>query len=124
MDDNAGQDQDFSVGGKDNTAAQPVEAAPDSAAPAQPASEEAQAASGQPDPADDNPETDTDGVADEGEGEAIENRDPEPELTGENPGDDNDVEEPTDLPEESFQADPDDRDGAGDTPDAPAQPEV
>lgn len=55
--DNAGQ--------KDTSAAQPVEAGPESAqqpAPPTPAPEEAEAAS--PDPEEDNPDTDTDGVDD------------------------------------------------------------
>lgn len=110
-DQNLGQDPETA---KDTSAAQPVDAAPESVSPATPASDVAEAASGQPDPADDNPETDTDGPADD---EVIETDEPEPALTGEDQGDDSETEQP-EVSDESLTADPEDTHGAADHPEA------
>lgn len=106
---NVGQDPEA---GKDTSAAQPVDAAPESASPATPAADVAEAGSGQPEPDEDTPATDTDGPDDN---EVIETDDPEPDLTGEDQGDDSETEQP-EVSDESLTADPEDTHGAADHP--------
>lgn len=87
---------------KDTTPAQPVDAAPESAQPATPAPDEAERASGQ---------------SDDGEDRQIETPDPEPELTGNDVGDDSEADQP-EVSEESLTADPSDGHGAQDHPES------